>query len=312
MHHGKDGRPDVRARRVGALLRRDGARALAERRWPVGGGAAIDHLVRSHAAYERAVAEAQDANMGVLDYLEARIASCFGDLSHAATLAADRHILPEFLGNRSPHADPDARAAIIGASLDDTVADLEVQFVAGLCGLAYGLAEVIEVLAANGVVADEIVASGGASHSSLVRQLLADATGLRVTLPETPEPVLLGAAMLGAVAAGAYASFEAAMAAVSRDGIVTEPAPVDIGDFHFRKRACTECFDKWRAKREPLWRRPATEVSSSGIRGSPGFVPVGALPKVPNRRRDLPAVIGNSLPRGNYHLPANALASGRG
>jgi D-ribulokinase len=111
-----------------------------------------------------------------------------------------------------------------------------VQFVAGLCGLAYGLAEVVEALAAKGVAADEIVASGGASHSRLVRQLLADATGLRVTLPETAEPVLLGAAMLGAVAGGAYPSLRAAMAAMSRDGSVTAPGPAAIADFHRAKR----------------------------------------------------------------------------
>jgi D-ribulokinase len=199
-------------------------------------GAALDHLVRAHPAHAVALAEAQGANMSVLDYLETRVAARFGDISAAARLAASRHVLPEFLGNRSPYADPEARAVIAGGSLDDTVADLEVEFIAGLCGLAYGLADVVEALKAKSVVADEIVASGGASHSRLVRQLLADATGLKVTLPQTREPVLLGAAMLGAVAGGAYASLPAAMAAMSRDGAVTNPGPQPIAEFHAAKR----------------------------------------------------------------------------
>lgn len=200
-------------------------------------GAALDHLVRSHAAHAVAEAEAAARDMSVLDYLEARIAARFPDLSRAAMLAADRHVLPEFLGNRSPHADPAARGVIAGASLDDSIADLEVQLVAGLCGLAYGLAEVLEALTAEGVAAEHIVASGGASHSRLVRQLLADATGLPVTLPQTPEPVLLGAAMLGAVASGTYASLRAAMDAMSRDGVATAPTSPEVKQFHDRKRS---------------------------------------------------------------------------
>src|SRR6185295_14180026 len=88
-------------------------------------------------------------------------------------------------------------------------------FVAGLCGLAYGLAEVIEALKAHGVDSNVIIMGGGASRSPLVRQIMADTTGLTVALPQTKEPVLLGAAMLGAVAGGAYASIGETMAKMS-------------------------------------------------------------------------------------------------
>ncbi|MEJ0011695.1 MAG: FGGY-family carbohydrate kinase [Bauldia sp.] len=200
-------------------------------------GAALDHLVRSHVAYPRVAAEAKAAGREPLDYLEARIVRRMNRLSDAARLAGERHVLPDFLGNRSPYADPDTRAAIVGLSMDDTVEDLEIHFVAGLCGIAYGLAEVVDALGANGIASHRIVASGGASHSRLVRQILADATGQVVVLPETAEPVLLGAAMLGALAARRYATFEAAMAAMSSDGIATAPTPADVADFHSRKRS---------------------------------------------------------------------------
>jgi D-ribulokinase len=200
-------------------------------------GAAIDHLVRSHAAWPRAAAEAKSASLPVLDYLEGRIARRAQTLSDAARLAGGRHVQPDFLGNRSPLADPDIRAVIVGLSLEDTIEDLEVHFVAGLCGLAYGLAEVVDALRGKGVDCGTIVASGGASHSGLVRQILADATGLPVVLPQTAEPVLLGAAMLGAVAGGHYGSLAAAMAAMSADGPATERTPAAVAQFHTAKRA---------------------------------------------------------------------------
>jgi D-ribulokinase len=78
--------------------------------------------------------------------------------------------------------------------------------------------------------------SGGASRSALVRQIMADCTGCTVAYPTTREPVLLGAAMLGAMAAGRFTSLRAAMAALSRIGAVTEPANGAIAAFHLKKR----------------------------------------------------------------------------
>ena len=67
--------------------------------------------------------------------------------------------------------------------------------------------------------------SGGAGQSDLIRQLLADGTGLPVLASEAAEPVLLGAAILGAVAAGAHSDMPAAMAAMSRPGRQYRPDP---------------------------------------------------------------------------------------
>jgi D-ribulokinase len=81
-----------------------------------------------------------------------------------------------------------------------------------------------------------MVISGGAARSPLVRQIMADTTGLVVALPSSTEPVLLGAAMLGAVAAGAFASLPEAMAAMSGLGTSTEPTSPNIASFHRAKR----------------------------------------------------------------------------
>ncbi len=200
-------------------------------------GAAVDHIVHSHLAFPRVAAEAKRVGISPLDYLEKRIVERAGSLSAAALIARDIHILPDFLGNRSPLADPHVRGVVAGLSLDNSVEDLERTFVAGLCGLAYGLGEVIDSLRGQGIATDTVVASGGASHSALVRQVLADATGVAVVLPETAEPVLLGAAMLGAVAAGHRASLAEAMASMARDAEVTGPTSPAVAQFHAAKRA---------------------------------------------------------------------------
>lgn len=199
-------------------------------------GAAIDTLVRSHPGYPAAVQAAAEDGIDVLCWLERRILARVASPSHAACLARQLHVLPDFLGNRSPHADPDARAMLAGLAIDHDLQGLEVLYVAGLCGLGYGLAEIVDALRAQGVQFDSVIMSGGASQSLLVRQLMADAAGVRVELPATTEPVLLGSAMLGAVAAGACPDLPAAMSAMSGRGDCTRPTLPDIAAFHAVKR----------------------------------------------------------------------------
>jgi D-ribulokinase len=199
-------------------------------------GAAIDHLVRSHPAYSEALVTAHAGGIEILEFLEQRIVSRSGSLGEAALLARDVHVMPEFLGNRSPFADPGSRAVVAGMDLDADLGSMERLFVAGLCGLAYGLADVVEAFRSHGVDSDMMVISGGAGRSPLVRQIMADTTGLTVAVPETQEPVLLGAAMLGAVAAKSCGSIGEAMASMSAIGRLTEPTAPGLAAFHRTKR----------------------------------------------------------------------------
>ena len=198
-------------------------------------GAGIDHLVRSHPAFPDAAAAAEKGGQGILEFLERRVLARSPSLSDAARLAKEYHVLPEFLGNRSPFADPDARAIIAGLDLEPTIESLEALYIAGLCGLAYGLADVVDAMRAQEIQCGLMVISGGAAKSPLVRQIMADTTGLAVALPATPEPVLLGSAMLGAVAGGAYDSIDAAMHAMSKIGEIAAPNPA-LSAFHAAKR----------------------------------------------------------------------------
>jgi D-ribulokinase len=211
-------------------------------------GAAIDHLIRSHPAHAQAQAAARSAGLDVLQYLEQRIVTRCGGIAEAARLARDIHVLPEFLGNRSPYADPDSRAVMMGLDLDGDIDAMERLFIAGLCGLAYGLADVADAFKAHAVESRMMVMSGGGARSPLVRQIMADTTGLTVALPRTQEPVLLGAAMLGAVACGAFASVRDAMASMSAIGLRSGPAAPGIAEFHQAKRRVHESMRK--AERE--------------------------------------------------------------
>jgi D-ribulokinase len=65
---------------------------------------------------------------------------------------------------------------------------------------------------------------------------MADTTGLTIAAPETQEPVLLGAAMLGAVAGKSCGSIGEAMALMSAVGRLTESTTPGIADFHRTKR----------------------------------------------------------------------------
>jgi D-ribulokinase len=203
-------------------------------------GAAIDHLLRLHPACARVSAEAAARSLPLTAHLEQMIVAKNSDLSQAALRARDLHVQADFIGNRSPFADPGARGAVAGLTLADDAENLADLYVAGLCGLGYGSAQILSALAGGGYALDTVVMSGGASHSPLVRQIMADTTGLAVALPQTEEPVLLGAAMLGAVAGGAVPDLASAMAAMSATRAETRPAGGRMREFHGAKRAIFE------------------------------------------------------------------------
>jgi len=211
--------------------------ALLPRQWLLEAGqsafgAAIDRLMRLHPAFADL---AREAGEGALERVERDVVERAKGLSQAALLARDLHVLPDFLGNRSPLADSCARGAIVGLDLREDRASLGELYVAGLTGLAHGVAEIVDVLERDGATFEMIVVSGGAARSPLVRQIIADATGKIVGAPRTSEPVLLGAAMLGAVAAGRH-TMASAMPAMSAVADLARPWRGEIADFHARKR----------------------------------------------------------------------------
>lgn len=188
-------------------------------------GAAIAHLIRHHPHSAAAQAEAEAAGQSLPNWLAAEAARRVARPSEAVRLAGVVHVVPEFLGNRAPFADPETRAVIAGLGMEDGIDSLLALYIAGLCGIGYGLRQIIEAQAARDIRISRVVLSGGAGRQPLVRQVLADTAGIEIAIPATGEPVLLGSAILGGVAAGAFANITDAMSAMTAFSESVAPDP---------------------------------------------------------------------------------------
>jgi D-ribulokinase len=200
-------------------------------------GAAIDHLIALHPAAGAAAVAANAAAVPLPVWLADQARAKVAVASDAVHLAHGLHVVPEFLGNRAPHADPHARAVVAGLGMETDIDSLIALYIAGLCGLGYGLRQIIEVQAAHGAPVKRLMISGGAGQHDLVRQILADATGLPVVAPRAPEPVLLGSAILGAVAGGVFGSVTQAMSAMSAPAHTFLPSEGQVGQLHLMRFA---------------------------------------------------------------------------
>jgi D-ribulokinase len=198
-------------------------------------GAAIERLLSMHPATPDARQQAEQAGQSLpvmLAALAVQSAQAADGLSGAVRLANGLHVVPEFLGNRAPLADPHARAVIAGLGMEDDLDSLVALYIAGICSIGYGLRQIIETQATAGAPIERVVISGGAGRLDLVRQLLADATGKPVLATQAEEPVLLGAAMLGGVAGGRFDDVRSAMASMSQISKTYEPDRGDIAALH--------------------------------------------------------------------------------
>ena len=154
-----------------------------------------------------------------------------------AELSRGLHVLPDHHGNRSPRADPSLRGMVSGLKLDDGLDALARLYLATVQAIAHGTRHIVEALRAGGYPLDTVVACGGDAKNPLFLREHADALGCRVVVPKEPEAVLLGAAILGAVASGARASIVEAMARMTGSGAVIEPAGGAVAAYHDRKHA---------------------------------------------------------------------------
>ncbi|MBN2024417.1 MAG: xylulokinase [Pirellulales bacterium] len=128
--------------------------------------------------------------------------------------------LPYLSGERTPHADPDARGCFVGLTLAHGRGHLVRSI---LEGVTYSLRESLAIFEELGVPVREIRASGGGSRSPLWRQIQADVFGRKVVTVNTEEGPAYGVALLAAVGAGAYANIEEACKAAVR--VVRQTTP---------------------------------------------------------------------------------------
>lgn len=186
-------------------------------------GAAIDQLLSLHPAAIQAKALAKEQHKSLPVMLADMVLQQASSPSQAVESAKGIHVVPEFLGNRAPFADPHARAVIAGLSMDNSIDNLLSFYIAGICGIGYGLRQIIEAQSQSGAAIENIVVSGGAGQHPLVRQLLADTCSVPVISTQASEPVLLGSAILGAVAGGICNTVAQAMDQFSTIDLTYQP-----------------------------------------------------------------------------------------
>ncbi|MEP3847848.1 MAG: FGGY family carbohydrate kinase [Paracoccaceae bacterium] len=139
-------------------------------------------------------------------------------------------LLPFWQGSMTPHWDAKARGIIAGISGSSKRGDI---YRALLEGLALDQAYALEkAVAASGAKIDRIVAIGGGAASSLLLQIIADATDTPVQRAEVAEASALGAAACAAKGAGWFTTLSAAAQAMTPDNLSeTKPIPSNVARY---------------------------------------------------------------------------------
>lgn len=102
-------------------------------------------------------------------------------------------------GNRSTLVDAELSGLLVGATLEARPEDI---YRALIEATAFGTRVIIEAFTTKGVPIKSIVAGGGLTQNALLMQIYADVTGYPISVVGSELASALGAAMLGAVAAG--------------------------------------------------------------------------------------------------------------
>jgi D-ribulokinase len=197
-------------------------------------GAVLDHIIYTHGAYPEAKKQADSEGVSIFDFLNRRLSLLQSEqgLSSQAELTEGLHVYPDFHGSRSPRADPTLRGMVSGLKLSARVDDLALIYLATIQAIAYGLRHILEEMDAKGYAISKIFACGGGLKNEVFLREHADITGCELVLPKEPEAVLLGAAILGAVASGTFSSILDAMRSMNAAASRIRPEKDPVAEYH--------------------------------------------------------------------------------
>ena len=132
-----------------------------------------------------------------------------------ASTSAGLVFLPYLEGERAPIWDPKARGVFFGVSLEHTRAHFHR---AVLEGVSFSIRHVLETAEmATGIEAATLHLSGGGATSAAWNSIKSDVLGRRVQPTFVRDAGTLGAAMLAALAVGAFSNLHDATAAMVRE-----------------------------------------------------------------------------------------------
>jgi xylulokinase len=127
---------------------------------------------------------------------------------------------PYLMGERTPHLDPHARAALVGLSGSHTRAHV-VRAV--LEGVAFSLKDSFSIFEDMKVPVSHVRLGGGGARSAVWRKIQADTYGYPVEIVAAEEGAAYGAALLAGVGAGQWRTVDEACEAVVRVVMRIEP-----------------------------------------------------------------------------------------
>ncbi len=136
--------------------------------------------------------------------------------------------LPYLAGERTPHADPDARGAFTGLSVRH---DRGALVRAVLEGVAFGLRDSLDLVAGMGAPPSLGRVSGGGARSELWLRIVASVLELPLERTAADEGAAFGAALLGGVAGGVWSDVHEAVAATVRATDTVEPVAEWVGPY---------------------------------------------------------------------------------
>jgi xylulokinase len=135
---------------------------------------------------------------------------------------------PYLLGERTPHLDPEVRAAFAGIGANHTAA----HFVrAVLEGVAYSLQDTFTLFAELGIPVSAIRLGGGGARGVLWRRIQAGIYGQAVEVLTAEEGGAFGCALLAGVGVGHWASLDEACGQAIEVAQRIEPDPADVAAY---------------------------------------------------------------------------------
>ncbi len=151
---------------------------------------------------------------------ETQIEELMAEAEGAPAGSAGLVFLPYLTGERCPYGDPNARGAWIGLTSRHTRGHL---IRAVLEGVAFGMAQVLDIQRSIGVEVRSARVGGGGARSGLWRHLLADCFGVPIASTNADEGPAYGAALLAGVGSGVWSSASEACGACIRETDVRAP-----------------------------------------------------------------------------------------
>jgi len=141
---------------------------------------------------------------------------------------------PYLMGERTPHLDPTARAALLGLSASHTRGHI---IRAILEGVAFSLRDSFTIFRELNVPVQRIRLGGGGARSTLWRQIQADVYGQDVELVQVEEGAAYGAAILAGVGAKNWNTVDEACDAVVRTAHTVRPIAENVSALNQSYRA---------------------------------------------------------------------------